>query len=94
MRVTVRLRIGVLYGGRMSAQRLNTRIVTTTDPSMFGHVFTTGNGGEGRYRWVLKRRADAADEPPTIIDTGIASNTTDAFAALYHAINLEGESVA
>lgn len=70
----------------MSASKLHTRVVETSDPRVFGHVRATGNGGGGRYLWTLKRRADAADEPPKILDSGTAACTDDAFAALYRAI--------
>lgn len=67
----------------MSASKLHIRVVETSDPRVFGHVRATGNSGDGRYLWTLKRRADAADEPPEILDSGTAACTDDAFAALY-----------
>lgn len=65
-------------------------MVHTTDASVFGHVRATGNSGEGRYLWVLKRVAAAHDEPPTILDSGTSASTNDAFSALYRSILATG----
>ena len=86
--------VGVLYGDYVSASKLPQRVVRTTDSRVFGHVRPTGNGGDGRYLWVLKRVSAAADEPPTIMDSGTAASTDDAFSALYRAIIASGNSVA
>lgn len=81
---------GVLYVRRMDASKLNQRVVRTVDAKVFGHVRDTGNSGDRRYLWVLKRESDARDEPPVIIDSGTSARTDDAFSALYRAIIASG----
>lgn len=74
----------------MHTSRLHPRVVHTTDASVFGHVRATGNSGEGRYLWVLKRVSEKCDEPPTILDSGTSASTNDAFSALYRSILATG----
>lgn len=78
----------------MFESKLQLRVVHTTDARVFGHVRATGNGGDGRYLWTLKRTALSVDEPPEILDSGTEPTTDAAFTALYRAIIANGNTAA
>ncbi len=76
----------------MPRARLYNRVVRISDPRMFGYVRETGNGGDGKYRWTLKRTPITNDEPPEILDSGTAHRADDAFSALYRSVMATGNS--
>lgn len=85
-------RTGAVYIQHMPRPRLYDRVVRTSDPRMFGHVRETGNGGDGAFRWTLKRTPITNDEPPEILDSGTEHRADAAFSALYRSVMATGHS--